>query len=282
MIDGPEQPTGSDLAPLSVGETISAAVSVYARNALQLWGAVAIVVIPLEVIEFIVRRGSLPAGTFVSDGTLYTSGLTVTGTGLGVSLALALISFLAQLLSIGAVLRLVLDDYLGRPTSIGASFSFAANKLLALVWLSILTAVLVGIGFLLLLLPGIYLLVAFSVAVPVLMIEGLGGFHALGRSRSLVSRRWWATFARLLIAWLLIVLVSLILGAINVASALHVSSVTTFLALNSLIAAITAILTAPFTAAIATMIYVDLRVRKEGIDRAHLDPGAQALSPTEA
>jgi hypothetical protein len=280
MTAGIEQPPGTDLAPLSLGETISAAVSSYAGNALQLWQAVAIVVVPLEALELIIRRTSLPAGTFVHDGALYTNGLRVTGPGLGAAVAVALIGFLAQLLSIGAVFRLVLDDYLGRKITIGESFSFAASKLLALVWISILTTVLVAIGVVLLIVPGVYLFVALSVAIPVLMIEGRTGFKALGRSRRLVSRRWWATFGRLIVAWVLIVLVSLILGALNIASALNVSSITAFLAVNALISAIEAILTAPFTAAIAAVIYVDLRVRKEGVAKADLD--ARTLAPGQS
>jgi hypothetical protein len=259
------------LSPLGLGETISAAASVYARHAVKLWAAVAIVVIPLELIELIVRRSTLPAGSFVHNGTLYTTELIVYSTGIGTSLALALIAFLAQLLAIGSVFRLVLDDYLGRPVSVGESFSFAAVRLLALVWLSILAALLVAIGFVLFVLPGIYLLVAFAVAVPVLMIEGRRGLAALGRSRRLISGRWWATLARLIAAWLLIALASVVIGAINLNSDLHVSSVTLYLAVSAATAALTAILTAPFTAAVATVIYVDLRVRKDGISATQLD-----------
>jgi hypothetical protein len=277
-------PGGSSdpLAPLSLGDTIGTAASVYSRHAVKLWGAVALVVVPLEVIELIVRRVSLPAGTYVRDGAVYSTGLVASGTGVGTSLALGLIAFLAQLLSIGAVFRLVLDDYLGRPVSIGESFSFAAARLFALVWLSILAALLVAIGFLLFILPGIYLLVSFSVAVPVLMVEGRRGFAALARSRRLVGGRWWATFARLIVAWVLLALVSIVIGAINISAALHVSSITLYLAIGAATAAITAILTAPFTAAVTTAIYVDLRVRKDGITGDLLDlrePGWPAPQP---
>jgi hypothetical protein len=280
MTDGTEQPPGGDLATLSLGETISAAVSLYARNAPQLWQAVAIVVIPLEVIEVLIRRSSLGADTFVHDGTMYTVGLGQTGTGIGATIGVALIGFLAQLLSIGAVFRLVLDDYMGRRISIGESFSYAASRLLALVWISILYAVLVAIGLVLFVLPGVYLIVAFSVAIPVVMIEGRTGFKGLERSVRLVSGRWWATCGRLVLAWLLVVVVSLILGALNLTSALNVSSVTLWLVVNAVIAAVEAILTAPFTAAVATVIYVDLRVRKERVTKADLD--ARRLSSSDS
>lgn len=267
---------GSELRPLSAGQTLGAALGVYSGNALQLWAAVAVVVVPLELIELIIRLSSIPSGSFVHDGTLYTNNLTTASSGLGASLVVALIGGLAQLLAIGAVFRLVLDDYLGRHTSVQESFEFAADRLLSLLWIAILVAVLVGIGFVLLLLPGVYLLVAFSVAIPVLMAEGIKGMRALTRSRQLVSGRWWATFGRLFIAWLLLVVLSLVFAAVNVASALSVSSVTVYLVVNTVVAGITAILTAPFTAAVATVIYIDLRVRKEGADRDQLLSGEVA------
>ncbi len=269
---------GPELRPLSAGETLGAAIGVYSGNALQLWAAVAVVVVPLELIELVIRLSSTPSGSFVHDGILYSSSLTVSNNGLGASVVVALIGGLAQLLAIGAVFRLVLDDYLGRHTSVQESFEFAADRLLSLLWIAILIAVLVGIGFVLLVLPGVYLLIAFSVAIPVLMAEGIKGLPALTRSRRLVGGRWWATFGRLFIAWLLLVVLSLVFAALNVASALSVSSVTVYLVVNAVVAGITAILTAPFTAAVATVIYIDLRVRKEGVDRDQLLGGEPASS----
>ena len=166
---------GPDLRPLSAGETLAGAIGVYSGNALQLWAAVAVVVIPLELIELIIRLTSIPSGEFVHDGALYTNNLTAASSGLGASLVVGLIGGLAQLLAIGAVFRLVLDDYLGRHTSVQESFEFAADRLLSLLWIAILVAVFVGIGFVLLFFPGLYLLAAFSVAIPVLMAEGIKG-----------------------------------------------------------------------------------------------------------
>ena len=82
----------------------------------------------------------------------------------------ALLGVLGQLLATGAVFKLQLDAYLGRPHDMEESFAFARGKILSLLWLGIVSTVLIAIGFVLLILPGIWLLVSFSVAVPVLML----------------------------------------------------------------------------------------------------------------
>jgi hypothetical protein len=266
---------------LGAGATIAAALNVYMNNAPQLWGAVAVVVVPLRAIQLILQLTTLASGSFVQNGTIYGPGLTSSGPDVGVSFIAALIGGLAELLAIGAVFRLVFDEYRGHPTTIGDSFEFAGARLLSLLWMSILVAVLVAIGFILLVIPGIYLAVCFAVAVPVLMSEGETGFAALRRSRQLVSGRWWATFGRLIVAGFVTFLVSVVLGVINLASVLHVHSVTPFLTVNAVMSAIGSIITVPFTAAVAIVIYVDLRVRKEGIDLDGLDgpPSASGGGP---
>ena len=72
---------------------------------------------------------------------------------------------------------------------------------------------LVGLGFIALILPGIWLVMVWSVAVPALMFEHVGGFKALGRSFDLVRGRWWATFAALLVAVIMLFVVLFVVGA---------------------------------------------------------------------
>jgi hypothetical protein len=256
------------LRPLSVGETLDTAVELYTGNAVQLWTAVAVVVIPLQLIELIVRRATLPSGVFVHDGALYTTSLNGSTGGLLPVVLVGLIGVLANLLAVGAVFKMLLDGYLGRTPDWRESFLFARTKFLSLLWIAILASVVVIIGFVLLIIPGIYALVAVSVAVPVLMMEGVTGFSALGRSHALVRGRWWATLARELAGLLLIAVAAIVIGAITgaLSSGLSVSNVTLFLFINAVLAAISAILTTPFVSAVTVVVYIDLRVRKDALD----------------
>jgi hypothetical protein len=105
-----------------------------------------------------------------------------------------------------------------------------------------------------------------SVAVPVLMVEGASGFSAMKRSINLVDTRWWATFWRLLAAYLLLGVAIFGLSALVSAIGNGITNVTLFLILGGAVNAIVSILLSPFVAAVITVIYVDLRVRKEALD----------------
>jgi hypothetical protein len=268
--DGAVDHPNGGLRALSVGETLDAAIKSYRSNAISLWSIVVVVIVPLSVLQIVVRRLALPSDVFVHNGALYTiNGSGTSGTSGTVALLVTgFIALLAELLATGAVFKLLLEAYLGRAADWRESLAFARHRLLSLLWLGVLTSVLLVIGFLLIIFPGVWLLVASSVAIPVLMLEGVKGFSALKRSLQLVDTRWWATFLRLLAAFLLYVVVAVVLGALVgvLTRALDVTSVTLWVVIDGVLRALTTILLSPFIAAVVTVIYIDLRVRKEALD----------------
>ena len=274
------------LRPLGVGETLDVAIKLYRRNATTLWTIVALVVIPLQILDVIIRRASLPSDVFLSNGTLYS----FSGQGTGSVIVVVLASFLvavATYIATGAVFEALISAYLGRPTTWRSSLAHAQTRAASLIWLAVLTTVFVMIGFILLVLPGIWLLVAISVAVPALMFEGVGGFGAMKRSMELVDGRWWATLGRLLAAYVLLFAVLFGITALGsaIASGVTLHNVTLFVALGGLLNVIATILIAPFVAAVLTVIYIDLRVRKEALDielvaREFSGPGSTVPAPS--
>jgi hypothetical protein len=267
-----------------VSETIQAALRLYRDNAVTLWKIVALIIVPIEIIEVIIRRASLPHGVFVLSGGLYVHTLSgQNNQGATVALLLVVVlGLLAQLLATGAVFKLQLDAYLGRPHDLEESFEYAAPRVFSLLWLGIISTILAVIGFILFIIPGIWFVVAVSVAVPALMLEGVKGFSALRRSMSLTSGRWWATFGRLLVAFVLYAIADVIIGLIanGLDDAIGVSNVTLYLIVNGVISAIIVILLSPFAAAVFNVIYIDLRVRKEGLTKQQLAGGLGPPSST--
>ena len=257
------------LRPLGVGETLDAAIKLYRRNATTLWTIVAIVVIPLQILDTIVRRVSLPSDVFLSGGTLYSFSGQSTGSVIVVALASFLVA-VATYIATGGVFEALISSYLGRPATWRKSLQHAGTRAGSLIWLAVLSVVFVFIGFILLFIPGLWLLVAISVAVPALMFEGVGGFAAMKRSMDLVDGRWWATFGRLLAAYVLLFAVlfgiTALIGAIASGVTLH--NVTLYETLIGLANVIAYILVTPFVSAVLTVIYIDLRVRKEALDLA--------------
>ncbi len=95
-----------------------------------------------------------------------------------------------------------------------AGFNEVIARLPSLLGAGLLTAVLIGLGFILFIVPGVILAIIFSLVVPVIMIERLSAFKSLSRSMTLVSGRWSKTFILLLIVVIIIILADWITGAI--------------------------------------------------------------------
>ena len=75
--------------------------------------------------------------------------------------------------------------------------------------------IIVVLGIIALIIPGIILAIMYSLALPVLLIEKKGVFESMSRSRQLVSHRWGKTFGTFLVLGIIVIIASLIFGAIT-------------------------------------------------------------------
>jgi hypothetical protein len=195
------------------------------------------------------------------------------------------INIVSSALAQAACLKSVSDTYLGTETDWVASLRFGFRRLGSLLWLTLIHGVIVLLGFAACIAPGVWLYVAWSVAVPVLLIEGTRGFGALRRSFNLVRRRWWPTAGILLLANILATAVAAGIGllALPLLFAGRDNEFVYDLA-NGVFGAVASVLTIPFTAAVVAVIYFDLRVRKEGFDlqlmAQRIGAPAGSVSPT--
>ncbi len=85
-------------------------------------------------------------------------------------------------------------------------------KILPIFLLYLLTTVLVSIGFVLLILPGIYLTVAYSLALPLMLDKNMGIWEALETSRKALTQCWFRMFGLLLLMGLLMTVSIIPLG----------------------------------------------------------------------
>lgn len=95
-----------------------------------------------------------------------------------------------------------------RATSFGDFFR-GFNYYLPLFLVSLVSGVMVFIGFLLLIIPGIYLAIAYTFALPFVLEKKMNFWDAMELSRKLISKNWFAFFGFVLV-----------LGLINIAGAL--------------------------------------------------------------
>jgi len=115
----------------------------------------------------------------------------------------------------GSAITLASERITKRQASLGASIRFAASKLLSIWAVSIIVGIIVFLGILALIVPGIILAIMYSLALPVLLIEKKGVFESMSRSRQLVSHRWAKTFGTFLVLGIIVIIASLIFGAIT-------------------------------------------------------------------
>lgn len=259
------------LRPLRVGEILDASIKLYARNARTLIGAAAVAVIPLQVVSAVVMISVYRTGEDIPTG--YSNLFKAVppadaGARAGASGITSLVSLLTIAFVAAACVHAVSSAYLDHPLSTWESIRFGARRLLPLIAMMIVMYIGLVIAFILLVIPGIWLYAAWGVATPALLIEHLGPFGALGRSYRLVRGRWRATAAVLLVAFLMAATLSSIVSGLLTAIALSSSNPSVpFAVLISLLSGVVSgLIVQPFQATVTTVLYYDLRVRREGYD----------------
>jgi hypothetical protein len=121
---------------------------------------------------------------------------------------LLLLFFVFQTLGTGAMIRVVMQEYLDRPISFGEAFQFALSRFVPLIGTSLLSGILIFLGYVACFIPGIYLAIALSLASQVVIVEDKGGMDALSRSRDLIKGHFGRVFG-------ILFLVGLIAGVVN-------------------------------------------------------------------
>jgi hypothetical protein len=277
------------LGPLRVGEILDVALKIYRERFGTLVRAVAVVVVPVAVLIGLVQLSAPdpfaatgpPGGPFDPGADPFAPGADPfaqidggeVATGAAALLLTALLSWLATALATAACFAIVSAAYLGRETTWRDSLGFAASRFRPLLWLYTVYGVLLVLAFFALIVPGVYLFVAWAVAVPVLLFEDVRGRKALRRSRELLKGRWWPTAAVLLLATILAVIVQFaISGALGGVFTVGGGEVVNVVA-GGVADAVSSILTTPFVAAATTVLYFDALVRKEAFDLAELAEG---------
>jgi hypothetical protein len=184
--------------------------------------------------------------------------------------------------SVGAMYRAATSLAAGNLETIGSVLLGTLRRYFA-VWGVVILAALVFLGAIAIVtIPVVlWVVIRWSVALPALFAEGIGPVKALGRSWNLVRDNWWRTVGILIIVTIMVSLIQTALAFLfggvaavvpGLSDDLRAGVVTTVTTLvDALVGAITPIA--------ITMLYLDLRVRKEGLD---LDQLARQAAPGSA
>lgn len=86
------------------------------------------------------------------------------------------------------------------------------SKTIAIFLLYLLMMILIAVGLVLLIIPGIYLMVAYSMAIPLLVEKNMGIWDALETSRKAIHKCWFQMFGLYLVIVIIVVVAALPLG----------------------------------------------------------------------
>jgi hypothetical protein len=289
-----QQQAGADsaprLRPLDIGQKIDAAIKLTTRNFGTLARIVLLVALPVQIITVLVTLSTAPDGYTVGSGDF--GGGTATpdssvhvSTGFWVGqVIVVLLGGFVYLLTTAGCFRAIGHAYMGDRTTWRDSLGFALKRLHSVLWVSTLVFLAAMAGLILLIVGSIWVGVLFALALPVLLLEGKKGSKALGRSSQLIKGRWWRTFGVLMAGY---VLASVISGIVQgILAALMFVAVGDDSALAVILSAIAGlagqVITTPFVAALVTVVYFDLRVRKEAFDLQLLAQAMGGNAPTDA
>ena len=163
----------------------------------------------------------------------------------------ALIGLFAAFLLQAALVKAVQDVREGRvDLNLGETVSAAAPFILPVAAASILAAIGIGIGFVLIIVPGLVLLTFWSLIIPFIVIGGAGVFDSFSRSWRTVRGYAWHVFGTYVLVFLILIVVDIVLGLIL--SALPA------LARDFLSSIVSGTLVAPFLALVVTLLYYRL------------------------
>jgi hypothetical protein len=249
------------LRPLSTGELLDRTFSLY-RGHFVLF--VAIFALPhLAVLAF-----QCVAVAFQIPGT----NLSRLFTNLAWSWGAILLSMVASAASQAATVIAVSNVHLDRPASVTDSFARIKNHIVGVIGLSLVVGIGVGLGFVLLIVPGVLLAMMWSLAIPVKVLENQGVFDSMSRSSALTQ----GNRGRIFVIWLLFILLSigvslLLRWPIEVAAGVHsifaMQRVAPVWQVASLVATfVSECLAGPLATIAFSLVYYDERVRKEAFD----------------
>lgn len=291
--------------PMSIGGILDRTFRLYKNNFVRFITIVAIIQVPISLL-MLVSTSFMQRGVSVKPAAGYedfrndeTSNMEeMTGEeeesgvdGMGwegpnpVVVALSAIGFvigviaaiLGNMLCQGALTKSVSEFYLGHEITVGQAYKFVLPKLLTLVAAGFLVGLIVWLGIIMCVVPGVIFGLWFALTTPSIIVENLRATKGMSRSKALASgnlgKIFCVGFLVILITWAISIPLSW--AGVIIGGLLFAENYLLFSFINQLFSLVGQILAIPIGAAAFILLYYDLRIRKEGFDLQML---AQAMS----
>jgi hypothetical protein len=253
----------AELRPLSTGEILDNAFGLYRKH----FAPLAVIVLVVSAVPTILELYVQASGGFLARPVL--------------GVMTGLLNIVLSAIGTAAAVFIVSDSYLGRPVDAWDALSRAVPYIARVAVLSILTTLVVGLGLIVFLIPGLIFISALMVSTQALVLEeDQSPIDAMGRSWQLTKGFRWKVLALVVVTAIIVTIPSMAggiaaaffspgIGVLTDSSGLPIGW---YLAM--VLGAVIQLLLYPLMYSVLTVLYYDLRVRKEGFD---LEVLAQAL-----
>jgi len=228
------------LRPLSLGELLDVSFVQYRRLFATLMGVTLVTSGPSVLIRLYLNQ----SGGVLVHPVLW--------------LFAAFLSLFLSVIGVGATTHIVSDSYLGEELSVGAAFARVMPMIGPLTILSVLSSVAIGLGMIFFLVPGIIIGCGLAVATTALVLERLDAVAAMKRSWALTDGFRWKIFGALVVGFVLLLIPGMAFAALTFIPGIGI--------LLEVVTALVSLVVTPFLYVLFTILYYDLRVRKEGFD----------------
>jgi hypothetical protein len=188
--------------------------------------------------------------------------------GVGAVLTIVVLVLLS-VLSYAVLLAGVHQAAQSEDVSIRAAVKTGISRTPALIGTTILCMLALAVGFLLLIIPGIYLTVVMYPAFLLPVVERLGPVASLSRGRVLVKGSWWRTAGVLTVMGLILIALVLVVSVVAGIVMAPVAATDVAGQVQLWVQVVAALLTAPLLPlgyCLMYAVYTDLRLRKDGGD----------------
>jgi hypothetical protein len=244
-----------ELRRLSFGETLGQAFNLYFDN-----------FVPLFMISFVC---SLPTILLI-----HTTGISTAGEGavnpLLNRLILVLLILSMTTLCTALTIELISKRYLKQHQGIGQYIQNVLPFIFPVIGLTLLQGLIIGLGFLAFLIPGIYFALALSVAVQALIVERKGVMESIRRSFFLTKGKKLEILGFGLILFLINYIVKELMDVYLDVIIRMDAIVQTKIILYYSAAHLADILITPIGSCVFILVYFNLKIEKEGFDLEHL------------
>jgi len=248
------------LRPLTTGQLLDKTFQTYRQNFVLFVGISAVPHACLLVMQLCML--AMGIGTVRTPAKVALTSIIVGIFALFISLVVTAITTAATTFGVS-------DVYLDKETSISACFARVKGRVGKVIYVSFELGARVFVGFLLLIIPGIYWAGKYGLAVPAVVLEDIKGRKACARSAELTKGSVGRILTIYFLIWVLIVAVSAGLMAVLLFAApslRRAAGTTSSNVLQYLVSAAVNTLISPVMSIALTLAYYDQRVRKEAFD----------------